>query len=157
MRHHALTDHWRVRFRVSGKAESGIGEWRHFHLRPGDSGIMNPPIAANSTMLKDIVSESRPPIPVYRALTGFVRCDGELLGKGSAAVAQFMFASGTVFLCGHHTRLALKKIRATAKELWVEPAELFDEDRDLRAQMEALAAVHRPVFVQAAKKSNGFV
>lgn len=130
-----------------------LAKLRQSHRVPGDSPDMNPPIAASSTMLEEIVSEKRDPIPVYRVLTGFDRCDGDV----AAAVAEITFASGTVHLCGHHTRLGMAKIRATAIELWIEPAELFESDRDLRAQMDALAAVHRPEVIKAAKKTDGFV
>jgi hypothetical protein len=109
-------------------------------------------------MFEEIVSPNRTPTPVYRDLSGFDRCDGETISdkKGCAAVAEITYASGSVHLCGHHTRLGMKKIRATAIEIWVEPAELFDADSDLRAQMEALVAVHRPLVKKAERNLNGF-
>jgi hypothetical protein len=107
-------------------------------------------------MFEEIVSPNRTPTPVYRDLSGFDRCDGEGLGKGSAAVSEIKFTTGVVNLCGHHTRLSMTKIRKTAVELWVEPAELFDVDSDLRAQMEALVAVHRPLVKKAERNLNGF-
>lgn len=114
---------------------------------------MNAPIAADSTMLEEILTTpDRTSTPVFRSLTAKDRCDS----CSAAAKAEFTFTSGTLHLCGHHTRHGLKRLLAGAVEAWIEPAEMW-EIPALQAQMEALAAVHRPATTTAARSTDGFV